>query len=299
MSQRIVRILAKKDEIKIIKSIFQKFESHMPTMKVASKKIGEFSDRAVVSIKINQENHAKLIEVFLMNGLKVLAIDDENKKLIDSIKRKLLEGLIDKEAEKSKEDIRLANLPISEGQLNQFAESGDYESIKRVSKDIINFSENFVGKISELLSVAVANAIDNEVMNALEGKAAARRSIKNLLKISSDLTLRSFHKKDLRLRAGQSAVEICIHNLGFLNDLVDIANQNNIPNEINIMAAIKYAEVVLEDIEFFDKELEYAFRNLNIKWLEIAYDVAEKNLSAKDKMKYKQIIHFIKTKELV
>lgn len=298
MKQQTIRLLARKEEIKTIKEIFKKFESHMPTMKVASKKIGQFSDRAVVSIKINEENHAKLVEVFLINGLKVLATDDYNKQLIDSIKLKLQEGLVDKEAEKTKEDVKLSNLPISEEKLNEFADAGDYESIKKVSKDIINFSENFVGQISALLSKAVANAIDNEVMNALDGKPESVRSIKNLLTIAADLTLRSFHKKDLRLRAGKSAIEICLHNIGFMHHLVDIANQNNIPNEINILAAVKFAEVILEDIEFFDKEVQYAFRHMNVKWLEIAYDVAEKSLTQSEQNTYKKLIQFMKTKEL-
>ncbi|MFA8342523.1 MAG: hypothetical protein ACEPO8_06070 [Rhodothermaceae bacterium] len=296
MKQKIIRLLAKKDEIKIIKSIFRKFEVHMPTMKVASKKIGELSDRAVVSIKINPENQAKLIEVFLINGLKVLAVDDENKKLIDSIKRKLKEGLIDKEAEKSKESVRLASLPISEERLNEFAESGDYEAIKDVSKDIINFSENFVGKISELLSRAVANAIDNEVMNALDGKEAARKSIQNLMNIASDQTLRSFHKRDLRVRAGESAIEICQHNIGCMHFLIDIANQKNIPNEINVISAIRFAEVVLEDVDFFEDEVEYVRKNLNAKWLEMAFDVAVKSLTFAEKTVYKKLLNFVKNK---
>jgi len=296
MKQKIIRLLAKQEEIKIIKSVFRKFEEHMPTMKVASKKIGKLSDRAVVSIKIDSDNYPKLVEVFLINGLKVLAIDDESKQLIDSIKHKLQEDLIDKEAEKSKEDVRLASLPISEERLNEFAQSGDYEAIKNVSKDIINFSENFVGKISELLSKAVSNAIDNEVMKAIEGKEEAKQSIQNLLKIASDQTLRSFHKKDLRIRAGQSAIEICLHNIGFMKFLIDISNRNNIPNEINVIAVIKFAEVVLEDVDFFDEEIEYVRKNLNIKWLEIAYDVAVNSISFSEKAIYKKLINFVKNK---
>lgn len=296
MEKQIIRLLAKKEEIKLIKNIFRSFEAHIPTMKVASKKIGELSDRAVVSIKINPENHAKLTEIFLINGLKVLAIDDYNKKLIDSIKQKLQEDLIDKEAEKSKENVRLMALPISEDRLNKFADSGDYEAIKNVSKDIINFSENFVGKVSELLSRAAANAIDKEVMDALEGKEAAKKSIENLLIIAADQTLRSFHKRELLVRAGKSAIEICQHNIGFMKYLVDIANRKNIPNEINVLAAIRFAEVVLEDLEFFEKEVKYVYKNLNIKWLQIAYDVAFETLSFREKTVYKKLLNFIKKK---
>ena len=298
MKQQIIRLLARKEEIKTIKGIFKKFESHMPTMKIASKKIGEFSDRAVVSIKINESNHTKLVEIFLMNGLKVLAIDDYNKKLIDSIKEKLQEDLIDKEAEKTREDIKLTQLPISEDKLNEFAELGDYESIKKVSKDIINFSENFVGKISNLLTTAVSNAIDNEVMAALEGKEQTLQSINNLLLIASDQTLRSFHKKDLRLRAGQSAIELCFQHISLLTELIKIANINKIPNEISILAAVKFAEVVLEDVEFFEKELEFAIKKLNTKWLEIAYDVAENTLPAENKKCYKALIKYLSENQL-
>lgn len=290
-----IRILAKKDEMKVIQGIFSKFESILPNMKVASKNVGEFSDRIVVSIKIDSANYEKLVEIFVLNGLKVVAPDDKTKILIDNIKKRLREGFVldDYEDDKIKANVN----PISDEQLEKLANDGDYEEIKRISKDIINFSENFVKKVGDLLEAAVHNAIEKAIVQASRGKESANHSIDSLLKISSDLSLRSFNKNDLRVIAGNHAIEIALQNVETINRLVEIANKNTIPNNINISAAVKFAEVVLVDEDFFADDIAYAIKHLNTKWLLIAYDVANKFVDSADKILFYKLIEYINQKK--
>lgn len=288
-----IRILAKKEELKVINGILTKFEKIIPYLKYASKNVGELSDRSVVSIRIDVENYQKLVEIFVMNGIKVLAIDDKTKQLIDSIKSKLREGIVSEELEK---DVRRTNVnPIKDDELDILAKDGNYEEIKRLSKDIINFSENFVKKIGDLLELAINNAIDKAINEVEKDTSKINSSLEKLLKISSDLSLRTFNKVELSCKAGEAAIEICQYHLDFFKKLIDIGNKNGLPNGINLKAVVKFAELVMDDQDFFAEDISYAIKNLNLKWLALIWEVGEKLLSSEEKQKYSEFIKFVES----
>lgn len=285
-----IRILAKKEELKLIKDIITKFEKIMPHLKFASKHIGELSDRIVVSIKIDVANYEKIVEILIMNGIKVLAGDDKTKNLIDKIKNKLKDVI---EEEDYELENKAALTPISDDELTKLAKEGKYEEIRRLSKNIINFSENFIKTISDLLELAIKNAIEIEVNNVKKDKNNIEESLARLIKIASDLSIRTFNKNDLSIYAGFEAIKICEDNYKYFSYLIDIANKNNLPVIVNIQAVLKFVEMINNDFEFFKEEIEYAKKNLNIRWLDNIYEIVEATLSKDQILAYSNFLKYL------
>ncbi len=299
MDYEVLRILAQKEDIRIIKNIFSNFEKLYPNMKTASKKIAQLSDRVVVTIKLEKSDYGKIAEAMILSGLKVVAVNDFTKSVIDSIKQKIQNNLKaeEEEAKLTKEDVNPQIAPISDEQLDELARDGNYQEIKILSKDIINFSENFVKKVKDLLTIAVENAINDAILVSRKSDEIAIESVRKLLDIASDTTLRSFNMFEIRQKAGIEAIEICLRNYRILTLLIDIANKANIPCNVNIQAIVSLSEIVLEDKEFFEKELEFAINNLNVRFIEISYDVAMERLTSDQLNLFNKFIEYIKLKK--
>jgi len=181
--------------------------------------------------------------------------------------------------------------------LEDLIEEGNYVELLAISKDIRQ-EPNKKLKAEVGVPRAVKIAIDYALDKGLNGKSFAFRSLDELIKLATNPELKQLGINDLLIRSGNNAIEICTTYDDFADDLVKIANNIKLHNSVNIKAIIKFSQIVLSDPEKYTLDIDFAIKNMNIRWLRIAFDAVENSITQEEKNDFNNIIDFIEEKRL-
>ncbi len=285
----------KKDEIENVKKALKIFKSTYPNVQIAKPRFGELSGKILITFKVDANYSTDLILSFAKNYINVLATTDIIKKKIDFATAKYAETL----ARQSKgwADMKIEQPEMSISELESYAQEGMYEEIIRIANDLIHYGEKIVEKAKNVLDLSVENAIEKAYQKAKENQDYAEEAINKLIKVASDSRLRTMNKIKLSQNAGLKAIDLINEYPNYILKLVDIANNPDIHNYVNIAAFINFGNIVIREKERFEKEINEGARKLNLRWIEIAYDVAHKLLNEDEKSSYERTLRFIKNRK--
>lgn len=266
-------------EIPVIKGILQVLREKMPNMMVTPLKFGKIGDRHVVTFKIDKASYKTLVEKLIFNKIKILSLDPKTKEII-------------KTAQIAANRTPATSIPTAQGWedikemnktgenkkgLEEYIREGNYIEVIKISKNI-NYPKDVLDKAKNNINHTVEVAINNAFHGAVSRRFEVDKYLNILLKIASDPMLKSLQKMEYLKDAGLKAVDACAMHKDYYSELVKIANNNALHNVVCIRATIKFAEIILPNQELYKAELDYAVRNLNIRWLAIALGVVQNDL---------------------
>lgn len=287
-----ISVLVKENDLDKFKFIFGIIQKKQSDKTPLSSKIGKLGKDYLISLKFEESFYQKAVETLTYNDIKILLPDDQTQEMIDEIREKRIQIAINSSKIADDSPIRSH---VSAAAVNEMVELGSFESVINVSKNI-NADKEVVERALNNISNAINRAIDIAVLEAKSDKALIKSSIKKLILIASNNKIKSLNKMDLLKRAGTEAIELCVEDWDSIKDLINIANNNQLHNLINIKAAVKFYDVVFSNTTKYKVELEAAIKKLNARWLLIALDVVESNITDEEKFKLDSLIEFIRKK---
>ncbi len=288
-------VIDNKKEIDSVRKALNIFKKTHPNSKLGKPKFGELSGKILITFKVEAEYSSDIILAFAQNYIHVLATTDKIKKKIDVATAKYAEIL----ARNSKgwSDMKIEQPKMSVSELESFAEEGNYEEIIRIANDLIHYGEKIVKKAKDVLDTSVENAIEKAYEKGKENEDYAEEAIYKLIKVAGDSRLRVLNKMNLMKDAGVKAIELILQYPDYLLGLVDLANNPDVHNYVNTMAFIKFGETTLQNEEQYEKDIAEASRLFNLRWLEIAFDVAAELLSDEEKEKFRKNMEYFKNRK--
>ncbi|MCB0750008.1 MAG: hypothetical protein KDC52_00895, partial [Ignavibacteriae bacterium] len=172
----------------------------------------------------------------------------------------------------------------------------------------IGTSTEIAEKARNILSTTIDNAINNLLLYAEENQLKQQNAVDELLNIATDSDLKLFQKRNEIIKAGEAAIAISTTNEKLYDNLVAIANNTKLENILNVKATVCLAAIILESENIAnEQEMELTKRNplpdvnkeLNTRWLKIAYETVFNKLNQEEKNSFNQLISFIEEKRKV
>ena len=185
--------------------------------------------------------------------------------------------------------------------LDDYISEGEYEVLLAMIRNI-QLDHSKRQKAESGIPNAVKKAIELNYEDGKSGKRRASFAIEELVKISTNAPLKNMRLNHILINAGQKAIEICTLYDDFVDELIKIGNNIKIPNIISINSVVKFSEITLIDNrnfkEKFGADINIAIKSTNLRWLRMAYDTVENEISGDDKVLYERFISFIENKKL-
>jgi hypothetical protein len=232
-----------------------------------------------------------LIETLALNGFKIESNDKKVNDIIDQVANKYRNDLI-KYAQSTTNDKKVDK---SHNSIEKLIEQGLYKDLIRISKDI-TYNTETISLAKSTITLSVTNAIVKSIEKAAKHKYETEKTIEQLMSVAADTTLKMHNCDQLMEQAGIVAIELCTKSQDSLINLIKISNLKNLDYILNVKAASKLGEVIMEDPVKYEYEISKAMRELNTRWLENIFDSVSKRLSPEEIELYNKTIDFIKSK---
>lgn len=284
-----INILVDGNQLKRIESIIQTLARNKPQIILTPFKYGKIGDEILVSFKINQELYQFLIEKLTINGIHVVSQDERTQQYIDSAKAQIKassSGGMMHWGEKRK--------PANETKksIDELIQEGDYAEVIRIARDV-SLPKEESDRAKANIDRAIHYAINNAYTEASAKKFEIHKNLNRLITIASDSNLQTLHKIDFMKEAGLLAVNICSQKSDYVPDLISICNNNKLHNLVCVKAAIAFYSVAFSNKEFYKEEIIIARKKLNTRWLLIAINSVEPDLTRIEKESFYALIDFI------
>ncbi len=290
MPRKIIAKISDRD----IQKIKQELQNLMKTetgISITQIRFGSLGDEAIISFNADDDHYDLIFERMKQLGANLLVpvIKKAVKKVIVS------ENNLQPSAANINDKLKTTDKQNPAQVLESAISNGDYETLIKVSKDIRNRPE-LIRRAKDNIYVTIIKEI--EKVHELGKKSGIERkdSIERLVKISGDKDIKAMYKIDALKFAGLMAVDLCALSLEYISYLVQLCNNNAIPNIVNIKAAIALSNLIFSSESQSTDELGYAVKYLNINWLLIAFDVVIVELSDEEKYKFIKLIEAVKEK---
>lgn len=232
-----------------------------------------------------------LIETLALNGFKIESNDKKVNEIIDQVAEKYRNDLI-KFAQSLEQDKKVDK---SHGSIDKLIEQGNYKDLIKISKDI-TYNTDTINLAKSTITLSVTNAIVKSIEKAAKHKYETEKTIEQLISVASDTTLKLHNCDQLMEQAGIVAIELAAKSQDTLLTLVKLSNMKNLDYVLNIKAAMKFGEIVMEDPNKYNYEISKALRELNTRWLDNIFDSISKKLTPEEIELYNSTIDFIKSK---
>lgn len=290
---RTISVLIDKKKLEFIKKLLKSIRIEYPDLKVISPKLGSIKDKVLFSFKIEANYYNIVAESFTTNSIDILTIGAK-KQLIENFKKDVQKPMVPKQ-EKLKEgwsDLIKKKDDTPSISIEELINKGEYKRLIKLSKDIHLGSElrKFAAKsIGSAANILIGRLFQRGTL-ANDGP---EEYIRRLLQIGRDKELKHLGEDSLRKTSVEKAVDLTDY---FKEDekeeqLVKICNDRGLHNHSNIYAALKLAEIVFESRE---KTIsQYIRKNLNLRWLRIAYDAKPRKFPQESDQKIKMLIKTI------
>lgn len=294
MPRKIVVKITNK-EIPKLKSILSLKEGEFTGMTVTGLMHGNLGDDIISSFNVDDNHYNVLIKKLVINQIRMLAPDDNVLQVIKNARPDLpqelkpIKGITWKELKEKN-----AATPAGSYNIESLIRSGSYETLIEISRDI-KHDHNLVEQAKNGAAAAAFNAVEMNYNMGLRNKYEAGRYIAELVKIGTDSRLKSLRLFEVTKSAGLKAVELCEKHYDYRSELVKISNNNLLPNIVNTTAAAVFSRLVMND-ESESENLQYALKNLNVRWLLIAYDIVEVEMDSTAREYFNSLISYIKSK---
>lgn len=290
--ETIVAVAAAK-EIPVIKDVIRTLSEDIPGMVVTSMKMGKIGENNVVTFKVDSRSYSSIVEKLIVNKIKILSLDERTKNIVKTIQARTEQEKPIKST--GWEELKERNRGDGKKNMTESINKGDYAEVIKISRDY-TVTREVAETAKKNIDTALEHAINKAFNTAVTRKYEAENSIAALVKIAADPMLKSLNKTEYSKLAGLKAVEACGMYSNMTGDLVKIANNSALHNLVCVKAAVKFAEKVFANEQVYGEEVEYAVRTLNIRWLEIALSMAQKELDAEELRIFNELSEYIRQK---
>ncbi|QQS36526.1 MAG: hypothetical protein IPM56_00820 [Ignavibacteriales bacterium] len=293
MFEKIV-VKATSAEVVKLKELLKRLEESISDLIIGPLLLGELGHDFIVSFNVDDKHYRMIIEKLTMNKIKVLTLDD---KIIEIINATPMNVNVETRLEevKEKEQTKLSPFEVQDKVLDEAIQNGDYEKVIQIAMDIRN-NGDIVERAKNNISYTLFIAIEKAYHKALEKKYEIPKSFTRLIEISADNKLKTLQFTELLKYAGARAVNLSALQKEHFRKLIQICNDSKLINYVNIKAAVKFSEIALKDQEQYRFEIDLAVRELNIKWLQIVFDIASVEFSAEEQNQFNELVDFIRAK---
>ncbi len=290
MSQKIIAKVSD-GEVKKLKNELKLLQEVKPDLSISAIRFGTLGDDNVISFNTEDENYPLIVDKMVQLGINLLLpiVKQAGEKTA------VVENNINNKEASPDNSQRKQNKDNPASVIDSAIKSGDYETLIKVSKDI-RFGHEQMKKAKDNLYDTVISEIDRVYSLGQKSRIQRVDCIERLIKIASDKDIKALHKIDALKAAGLAAVKLCTTSNDYMSYLIQLCNNNVVPNIINVNAAIALSGLVLPESGQSNEDLDYAIKYLNYKWLLIAYDIVINELSSKEKDRFIQLINAIKDK---
>lgn len=290
MSQKIIAKVSD-GEVKKLKNELKLLQEVKPDLSISAIRFGTLGDDNVISFNTEDENYPLIVDKMIQLGINLLLpiVKQAGEKTT------VVENNINNKEASPDNSQRKQNKDNPASVIDSAIKSGDYETLIKVSKDI-RFGHEQMKKAKDNLYDTVISEIDRVYSLGQKSRIERVDCIERLIKIASDKDIKALHKIDALKAAGLAAVKLCTTSNDYMSYLIQLCNNNVVPNIINVNAAIALSGLVLPEPGQSNEDLDYAIKYLNYKWLLIAYDIVINELSLKEKDRFIQLINAIKDK---
>lgn len=283
-----ITLLVKEKDLTIINKILNFLSEKYSDFKVIKFKTGKIGEDFLISFKIKHKYYSEILEKFAYNDIQLIMRDKSSLQYIDKKKeqkRRKLRAQGWSEIKKEKSSLTLNDL-------DKLANQGKLKEIAKEAKGVIGSKTEIVSKAQSLLTLTIENAIKNLIDYTFEKPGLRSDAIDELILIASDKDLKLFSKNAEMDKAAMASIELSVSHKNYYEKLIKIANNTKLSNIININAALalndlfEYGE---DNIENFPNVV----KNLNTRWLRIAFETAQFKLTDENQNKFKSFIKSI------
>lgn len=295
-------------QARLMKKLVSQFKDSHKDVRINGPKFGKIADAILMSMKIDENHYVQFIKILLGNDINVLFTKNTNpktKQIIEEFEGKRKEAELRKKLRLAEEDHALeasasgrkqnADKSITIQDVDRLIKEGNYQEILRISRSI-----NCVPKVVEHAAASIGDAARNLIeelrFNGLGNKNKSDESIGKLISIASDKNLRVTNDISILKEAGSAAIEVAATNPDSVDELIKICNNNSLHHSVTVEAAVKFSELVFADEDYYKDDLDIAVRSLSTRWMNIAFDVAGRDMSSEDIEKYNQLLDYVDSK---
>lgn len=285
----IIKIVS--SEIEKIEAIIQKM-ALIPSIELTPLTYGQLGSDIIASFDIDDGHFAMMVEKLYSSNLNVLPTNDKVTQVLEFLYGKYGKKSFVKTPQPSTAS---ASNPTPEA-IEEFKNEGKYEELLKIVK-LVNAEPKLKADAKNAVFESVKRCIDQNYNSAFVNKYTVQTSIANLLKICSDLNLKTMNLQSMQKQAGMSVITICENYSGLLDELIKISNNSQIPYVINLKAAAKFWQIISKDIEKRPGDVANAIKTINLRFLENAYDISNVELSEAEKNNFTSFRDFIRSKK--
>jgi hypothetical protein len=294
MEFEVISILADKRDIGGIVSTIKTIQFKNPNLSIGTPKYGQLSNKMIISYKVPKEQHKEIVGLFLGRSIKIISRNDDVVNLMSSSRRGGDDSF--SQANAPGNEIRMKKPTLTKAEVEENAQKGNYPEVLRVLKETINYTPDVVERAKALLPEAISRGIKGAYNNGVAFQSKAEESVDALVKIASDSALKSLNRLDDMREAGFCAIELCARHVKHIDKLINICNNNTVPHIVNLKSAVKFSEVVFSDETKFRDDLDIAVRDLNNRWMDIAVDIAGRELNEEENELLNRLLGHIRSK---
>jgi len=273
-------------EIEKIEAIMDKM-ALIPSVEMSPLSYGQHGNDIIANFDIDDGHFAMMVEKLYSANLNVLPTNDKVSQV--------LEFLYGKYGKKTFSKTALPQGSVSaptQEIIDDCRNNGRYEDLIKIIK-LVSIDPILKNNAKNSIPEAVKKNIDQNYNSVFINKHAIPSSIAALIKICSDVNLKTLNLQPLQKEAGLSAIAICENYLEYLDELIKISNNNQIPSVINVKAAVKFWEIVSKNIEKYPADTAAALKSTNFRFLENAFDIAQSEFSDTEKSYFDSFKNYI------
>lgn len=179
------------------------------------------------------------------------------------------------------------NNPVIES-LDINVKEGNYVVIKNMIKN--NPLHN--PQLKEKYIPAIKNCVKIQLERGINSASYVDTSIQKLKEIICNPEIKAITSEDLVDLAGRALISLCSE--ASKEELINTINLPNVGQRLNVMAAIKLAELIFEKESGVDEELQkMAVERINRRFLMTSYDVMEPAISELNKSRFNLLMNTI------
>jgi len=289
---RSITLLIKEKDLIPVRSLLNFLKEKFPRFSVNKFRTGKIGEDILISFKVTSEYYPKVVEKFAYNDIPIIMKDKASLELV----------VVKKEEKRRKlrvqgwSEISVNRRQISLTELQKLSDQGKLKEVVKEAKGGVSSNIEIVKKAKKILGRTINIAIENIIQYSEEIVSKRQESINQLLLIATDKDLKLFQKFEDMKRAGLAAIDIALSHKQYNSNLIQIANNPKLDNSTNIKAAIALSEILFANTEDEDESLSTVIKLLNTRWLKIAFETIQQNLSEDEIESIKNLIEFIHDK---
>ncbi|MFH1198315.1 MAG: hypothetical protein V1720_21605 [bacterium] len=292
MEFRNVTLKTSLEETEKVKITFKYVDELYPDMILTPFKYGKLGDEIVITFKVDEKHLKPLLRILNSNNFTIMVLDEATKTALHelNISKAPTAPLIPEDWQDAKNKIK----DVANEALHKLISEGNYREVIKISKNL---------RAERSLVTGAANNITNTVFKAVEiiknqykkKNLEPHACINRIIEIAHDKVLKDLRKDDILKYCGFEAINMCVLNKDTIRLLIKISNDNTLYHLVNLKAAIKFSEIVLNNPNSYQEELKDAIKNLNVKWLYLTYDVYKYELDENEKESLEKLVDLVYT----